>query len=81
MPDNYLISTGQTRSLEEFVDVAFSLVGLDWREHVVTSELYYRPTDIMKSYTDPTKAQKKLGWKAETMMEGVVQRMLQEDIT
>jgi GDPmannose 4,6-dehydratase len=80
-PDNYLISTGQTRSLEEFVQVAFSLVGLDWREHVTTSKLYYRPSDIMQSYTDPTKAQKKLGWKAETLMEGVVQRMLLEDIT
>lgn len=80
-PDNYLISTGQTRSLEDFVSTAFSLVGLNWHEHVVQSQKYFRPTDIMTSYTDPSKAQKNLGWKAETMMEGVVQRMMQGDLT
>lgn len=80
-PDNYLIATGQTRSLEDFVSTAFSLVGLDWHEHVVQSQRYFRPTDIMTSYTDPLKAQKKLGWKAETTMEGVVDRMIEGDLT
>ena len=80
-PRNYLISTGQTHSLEEFVDTAFSLVGLDWRDHVRQSESFMRPTDILKSYTDPTKASKELGWRARTTMKEVVKRMMQEDLS
>jgi GDPmannose 4,6-dehydratase len=79
-PDDYLISTGQTRSLEDFVSAAFSIYGLDWTNHVVQTEKLFRPTDIMSSYSDPEKARKKLGWTARTMMEGVVLRMMQEDL-
>lgn len=80
-PDNYLISTGHTYSLEDFVSTAFSLVDLDWREHVTQSESFFRPTDILRSYTAPSKAEKTLGWKAKTTMHGVVERMMKEDLT
>jgi GDPmannose 4,6-dehydratase len=80
-PDDYLISTGQTKSLQEFVSTAFSLADLDWNEHVVQSERYFRPTDIMTSYTDPSKVRKNLGWTAKTTMEGVVRRMMLGDLT
>jgi len=78
--DNYLISTGQTHSLETFVSTAFELVGLDWRDHVTQSQSFFRPTDILKSYTDPSKAEKQLGWRAQTTMHGVVERMMQGDL-
>lgn len=80
-PDDYLISTGETRSLEDFVSNAFALVDLDWKDHVVQSERFLRPTDIMSSYTNPSKAQKILGWTAKTMMDGVVRRMMTGDLS
>lgn len=79
-PDNYLISTGQTRSLEYFVNTAFALVGLDWLEHIEVSDRYLRPTDILSSYSNPSKAQESLGWAAKTKMVGLVQRMVEEDL-
>ena len=80
-PRNYLISTGQTRSLEEFVDTAFSLVDLDWRDHVKQMQSFFRPTDILKSYTDPSRAFRELGWSAKTTMKEVVERMMREDLS
>lgn len=80
-PEDYLISTGQTSSLQDFVSIAFSLVGLNWHDHVVQSDLYLRPTDILSSHSNPSKARVKLGWVATTKMGGVVYRMMHEDLT
>ena len=75
-PDDYVIATGETRSLEEFVAAAFAAVGLDWSEHVITDPALFRPTDIEGNYANPDKAARELGWRAVVRMEGAVRRMV-----
>jgi len=74
-PQDFVIATGQSFSLEEFVSEAFSVHGLDWREHVDVSRDLYRPTDIAYSGGCPAKARDLLGWTASNAMPGVVRMM------
>lgn len=74
--DDYVIATGQTHSLEEFVAEAFSLHGLDWREHVDISEEFLRPTDILIGRANPVRAKERLGWMAKSEMRDVVRMMV-----
>jgi GDPmannose 4,6-dehydratase len=76
-PDDYVIATGQTRRLEEFVDQAFNCVGLDWREHVSVDKSLLRPTDLQKSWGNPEKAHRVLGWQARFKMDDVVRMMVE----
>lgn len=76
-PDDYVIATGESHSLEEFVATAFSYLGLDWREHVVTDTSLYRPTDIACGRGNPAKAKEKLGWQAKYKMHDVVRMMIE----
>ncbi|NEW96005.1 GDP-mannose 4,6-dehydratase [Rhodopseudomonas sp. BR0G17] len=79
-PDDYVIATGETNTLESFVEQAFAYFGLDWRRHVEISEDLLRPTDIMHSAGDPGKARRVLGWQAEIRMKGVVQRLAESEL-
>jgi GDPmannose 4,6-dehydratase len=74
-PEDVLIATGETNSLEEFVAAAFEVHGLDWRDHVEVSRELYRPSDIDFSAGDPSRAFRKLGWVAGARMREVVARM------
>lgn len=74
-PEDLLIATGQTNSLEQFVEAAFTEHGLDWREHVDISRDFYRPSDIAYSAGDPSRAARKLDWVASVKMREVVARM------
>jgi GDPmannose 4,6-dehydratase len=74
--DDYVIATGETHSLEEFVAEAFKLVGLDWRDHVESDPSLLRPTDIRVGQANPGKAQELLGWAATSRMPDVVQQMV-----
>ena len=74
-PDDYVICTGESRSLKEFTAAAFSHFGLDWQDHVVSDPKLLRPTDISTSAGDASKAHGELGWKATTRMEEVIGRM------
>lgn len=74
-PGDYVVATGHTHSLGEFVEAAFSLHGLDWRDHVRASREFYRPSDIDRSCGNPGRAAEMLGWKAEVLMPEVVTRM------
>lgn len=74
---DYTIATGESHSLEEFVATAFSCVGLDWRDHVVTDASLYRPTDIACGRGNPAKAKEKLGWQAQYKMHDVVRMMVE----
>jgi GDPmannose 4,6-dehydratase len=76
-PDDYVIATGETNKLEDFVAEAFACVGLDWREYVVTNENLFRPTDIAIGRANPSKAKEKLGWQAKHKMRDVVRKMIQ----
>ena len=63
-PADYVIATGETRPLRDFVAVAFEQVGLDWREHTVIDQSLFRPTDLTVGQGNPNKAALQLGWKA-----------------
>jgi GDPmannose 4,6-dehydratase len=71
-PEDFVIATGETNTLEDFVATAFACFGLDWREHVVRNTTFLRPLDITFSSGNPAKAERLLGWKAARKMRDVV---------
>ena len=76
-PEDFVIATGETRKLQDFVAAAFEGVALDWRDHTTTDQVFFRPTEIMIGRGNPTKAAEKLDWRAKYKMAEVVQMMLQ----
>ncbi|MGA7576867.1 MAG: GDP-mannose 4,6-dehydratase [Desulfobaccales bacterium] len=79
-PGDYVIATGESHSLEDFVAAAFAQVGLQWRDHVVIDPELFRPTDIAVSRGDPQKAAGALGWRARYRMSEVVRLMCQDEL-
>jgi GDPmannose 4,6-dehydratase len=77
--DDYIVATGNTHTLEEFVNTAFRCVGLDWHDHVRTDASLFRPADIRRGAADPSKANSKLGWKARKQLNDVVDLMAQAE--
>lgn len=75
LTDDYVIATGQTYSLEAFVEEAFRLHGLDWREHVDISSEHFRLTEILMGCANPAHAREHLGWEAKSNMPDVVRMM------
>nr|WP_298931702.1 GDP-mannose 4,6-dehydratase [uncultured Erythrobacter sp.] len=75
-PDDFVIATGQTSTLAEFLAAAFEAVGLDWQEFVEFNEAFKRPSDIRFSGADPSKAARILGWTAQSKMRDVVNEMV-----
>jgi GDPmannose 4,6-dehydratase len=75
-PDDYVIATGESRPLTEFIDHTFSCLHLDWREHVQTETALRRPSDILMSRANPSKAMIDLGWRAQSKMNDVVRMMI-----
>jgi len=78
--DDFVIGTGQTHSVEEFVRIAFDHVQLDWKKHVVVDPQFYRPAEVDLLLANPTKAQRQLGWQPELSFEQLVTRMVDEDL-
>ena len=74
-PEDYVVASGETNTLEEFVAESFNCVGLDWREHVVTDPSLLRPSEIMVSRANPAKAAQRLGWSARYKMRDVIRMM------
>lgn len=79
-PEDFVIATGETNTLEEFVAEAFACVGLDWSDHVVTDSSLLRPSDIMVSRANSQKAMQKLGWSAEFKMRDVIRMMIDNQL-
>jgi GDPmannose 4,6-dehydratase len=77
-PDDYVIGTGRSYSLENFVEVTFDLLNLDWRDHVSYDRSLVRPSEISLSVSDPRKAASRLGWEASVDMMGAVAGMLDD---
>lgn len=75
-PDDYVIATGRTRSLQDFVETVFSALQLDWRAHIETSNALRRPTEIQASRANPAKARAKLDWHARYLLKDVAHMML-----
>jgi GDPmannose 4,6-dehydratase len=76
-PEDYVIATGTSCALSEFVQTAFVAAGLDWREHLVTDVSLYRPTEIAVGKGNPAKAKQNLGWEAKYKMHDVVRMMVE----
>lgn len=79
-PDDYVIATGETHSVQELVEVAFGLVGLDWRERVRIDQRYFRPTEVDDLRGDASKAARVLGWRPTVTFAGLVRLMLEADL-
>ena len=79
-PDDYVLATNHAHSLEEFLDCAFKVVGLDWRDYIEQDERYMRPAEVPYLKGDASKAQEQLGWKPKTSFESMVKIMVENDI-
>lgn len=79
-PDDFVIATGKTHSVREFVEEAFRLVGLDWQQHVKIDRRYFRPTEVENLVGDATKARMLLGWEPKVGFEELVKIMVDADL-
>ncbi len=80
-PDDYVVATGETHSIEEFLTLAFKEVGLDdWRNYVRQDPRFFRPAEVDLLIGDPTKAREKLGWVPEVDFPSLVSMMVQNDL-
>ena len=79
-PDDYVVATGETHSVKEFLQVAFEHVNLKWEDYVAFDERYLRPAEVDLLIGDPTKAKKKLGWKPSVTFEGLTRLMVDADL-
>jgi GDPmannose 4,6-dehydratase len=79
-PDDYVIATGTTRSVGDFVRAAFAVAGLDWERYVVVDPRYYRPAEVDLLVGDPAKARTQLGWEPEYSFERLVETMVIADL-
>lgn len=76
--DDFVLATGESHSLGEFMDMAFQEAGLDWREHVVVNKDFFRPLDIAESVGDASKAASELGWHPSVKFRELVRRLVAE---
>ncbi|MCC6226197.1 MAG: GDP-mannose 4,6-dehydratase [Microthrixaceae bacterium] len=79
-PDDYVVATGETHTVREFCELAFDHVGLNWENHVIVDEKFFRPAEVDLLIGDPGKAHRQLGWKPETTFEQLVQMMVSADV-
>jgi GDPmannose 4,6-dehydratase len=77
--DDYVIATGETHSVREFVELAFSHAGLDYKNYVATDPTLFRPAEVNLLLGDATKARTKLGWTPRTTFEALVREMVEAD--
>ena len=79
-PDDYVVATGETHSVRELCEVAFSAAGLDYEDHVVVDPAFLRPAEVDLLVGDATKARAVLGWKCEVDFYGLVEMMVAADL-
>jgi GDPmannose 4,6-dehydratase len=79
-PDDYVVATGETHSIREFLDLAFGCVGMDWKKHVEIDPRYYRPAEVELLIGDYSKAKRQLGWAPQTKFEDLVKLMVEGDV-
>jgi GDPmannose 4,6-dehydratase len=78
--DDYVIATGEAHTVREFTAEAFGIVGLDWKKHVRIDRSFKRPAEVARLLGDPSKARRKLGWKAHTKFRELVKIMVEADL-
>lgn len=79
-PDDYVISTNETHTVQKLVEIAFNTVGLDWKNYVVQDERFMRPAEVDLLIGDPSKAGTKLGWEPQVTFEQLIQMMVESDL-
>ncbi|MEI7470084.1 MAG: GDP-mannose 4,6-dehydratase [Chloroflexota bacterium] len=79
-PDDYVIATGETHAVSELLDVAFSYVGLNYQDHVIIDQKFYRPAEVDLLIGDPAKAKKALGWEPTVSFKALVHMMVDADL-
>ena len=79
-PDDYVVATGETRTIREFLAVAFERVDLNWEDYVEIDPRYYRPAEVELLVGDPTKAKEKLGWEAQVKFAELAKLMVDADV-
>jgi GDPmannose 4,6-dehydratase len=78
-PDDYVVATGETHSVREFAELAFGMLGMDWRDHVVFDRKLVRPAEVDVLLGDATKAREKLGWEPKVGFEQLVRLMVERE--
>lgn len=79
-PDDYVIATGETHSVQEFLDIAFGYVNLDWQAYIEFDERYLRPAEVELLIGDPSKARQQLGWEPTVTFKQLVALMVEADL-
>ena len=79
-PDDYVVATGETHSVQEFAEEAFGLLGLDWKEHVQHDARYERPAEVDLLIGDSSKAKRQLGWEPKVKFKDLVRIMVDADM-
>jgi len=78
-PDDYVVATGESHSVEECLDVSFGALDLDWKKYVEIDPRYFRPTEVDHLHGDPSKAKRVLGWKPKVSFKGLIEMMVKAD--
>ncbi|MDD5594676.1 MAG: GDP-mannose 4,6-dehydratase [Candidatus Omnitrophica bacterium] len=78
--EDFVVATGETHSVKEFLELAFNHVGLNWKDHVVIDKTFYRPAEVHLLMGDYSKARRKLGWKPTVKFEELVKMMVDSDL-
>jgi GDPmannose 4,6-dehydratase len=79
-PDDYVIATGETHTVKEFLDMVFGHIGLDWKRHVKIDPRYYRPTEVDLLIGDASHAKQKLGWEPKVRFKELAVMMVEADL-
>jgi GDPmannose 4,6-dehydratase len=78
--DDYVIATGETRQLKEFISICFNQLNLTWEDHIIIDKNLFRPTDLKCGKSNPSKAEKFLGWQATYRLEEIIQKMIEAEL-
>jgi len=79
-PGDYVVATGESHSVRDFLDLAASYCGVDWKPHVETDPRYFRPTEVDFLRGDASKIRAKLGWKPKVSFEELIRQMVDHDL-
>ena len=79
-PEDYVIATGESNSLKDFIKTTFEYLGLNYEDHVISDDNLFRPSDLKIGRANPIKAETKLGWKAKSKMKDVIEKMIEFEL-
>ena len=80
MPEDYVIATGESNSLKDFIKTTFEYLSLNYEDHVISDNNLFRPSDLKIGRANPLKAETKLGWKAKSKMKDVIEKMIEFEL-